>query len=70
MPSPSVRAGTASSPTMLRVFTNRPGLTLAGLAIAGTALGFQHFSATLRENELRQKNNPLYVSVDRSGGGI
>ncbi|KAK3990123.1 hypothetical protein QBC44DRAFT_369445 [Cladorrhinum sp. PSN332] len=70
MPSPSVRAGTTtSSPTMLRVFTNRPGLTLAGLAIAGAAFGFQHFSTTLRENELRQKKS-LYVSVDRSGGGV
>ncbi|KAK4165933.1 hypothetical protein QBC43DRAFT_287268 [Cladorrhinum sp. PSN259] len=75
MPSPSVppHTTTASSPTMLRVFTTRPRLTIAGLAIAGAALGFQHFSATLRENELRQKRSAashLYVSVDRSGGGI
>ncbi|KAK4463718.1 hypothetical protein QBC42DRAFT_172891, partial [Cladorrhinum samala] len=53
--------------------STHPRLTVVGLALAGTALGFQHFSTTLRENELRQKRSAashLYVSVDRSGGGI
>jgi len=63
----------SSSPSALRIFTRHPRLTLAGLAILGTGLGIRHISSSLRDNELAQKNSAaqnLYVSVDRSGGGI
>ncbi|KAK4134342.1 hypothetical protein BT67DRAFT_316192 [Trichocladium antarcticum] len=65
IPSPS------TSPT-LRMLTRRPALTIAGLALAGACLGFKHVSKTLHENEQAQKNaaRNLYVSVDRSGGGV
>ncbi|KAK0641607.1 hypothetical protein B0T16DRAFT_461650 [Cercophora newfieldiana] len=45
-------------------------LTLAGLALVGTGLAFKHVATAMRENEAAQKNSGLYVSVDRSGGGI
>ncbi|KAL2175708.1 uncharacterized protein P884DRAFT_331162 [Thermothelomyces heterothallicus CBS 202.75] len=50
-----------------------PRLTLAGLAILGTGLGFRRISSSIRENELAQKNSEaqnFYVSVERSGGGV
>lgn len=64
-----------SNPTssLLRIFTRRPALTFVGLALTGAGLGFMRVSKMLRENELAQKNSAkpnLYVSVDRSGGGI
>ena len=45
-------------------------LTLVGLALVGTGVGIKYVATTMRENELAQKNSGLYVSVDRSGGGI
>jgi hypothetical protein len=35
-------------------------------------MGFRHVSRTFRQNEEAQKKTPsnLYVTVDRSGGGI
>ncbi|KAK4107917.1 hypothetical protein N656DRAFT_784671 [Canariomyces notabilis] len=62
-----------SSTSPLRILTRHPALTFAGLALAGAGLGFRHVAATLRDNELAQKNSAarnFYVSVDRSGGGI
>ncbi|KAL2189651.1 hypothetical protein L209DRAFT_749503 [Thermothelomyces heterothallicus CBS 203.75] len=69
------RANSASSPSpsTFRIFTRYPRLTLAGLAILGTGLGFRRISSSIRENELAQKNSEaqnFYVSVERSGGGV
>jgi len=41
-----------------------------GLALVGTGAGIKYVATTMRENELAQKSSGLYVSVDRSGGGI
>ncbi|KAL2023062.1 hypothetical protein VTK56DRAFT_3972 [Thermocarpiscus australiensis] len=63
----------SSTSSALRILSRRPGLTLAGLALAGTWLGFRHISSRRRDNELAQKNSAvpnLHVTVDRSGGGI
>ncbi|KAH6856640.1 hypothetical protein B0I37DRAFT_443289 [Chaetomium sp. MPI-CAGE-AT-0009] len=69
-PRPTPTASPASSP--LRVFARHPRLTIAGLAIVGTCLGFRHVARSFRENELRQQSIPgnRYVSVERSGGGL
>ncbi|KAK0620351.1 hypothetical protein B0T14DRAFT_567106 [Immersiella caudata] len=45
-------------------------LTLAGIALVGTGVAFKYVATTMRDNELAQKNSGLYVSVDRSGGGV
>ena len=47
-------------------------MTVAALALgAGAAAGFKYVAATMRENEAAQRRaDSLYVSVDRSGGGI
>ncbi|KAK3688601.1 hypothetical protein B0T22DRAFT_459889 [Podospora appendiculata] len=63
---------TSSLPLFLR---RRPGLAFVGLVMAGTGLGFKYVATTIRNNELAQKNDiaghqNLYVTVDRSGGGI
>ncbi|KAK4251486.1 hypothetical protein C7999DRAFT_27902 [Corynascus novoguineensis] len=66
-------SASSPSPSTLRIFTRHPRLTLAGLAILGTGLGFRHISSSYRDNELAQKNSAaqnFYVSVDRSGGGV
>ncbi|KAK4155797.1 hypothetical protein C8A00DRAFT_13175 [Chaetomidium leptoderma] len=68
-----VTSSPSPSPSPLRIFTRHPRLALAGLALVGTGLGFRHISSTYRDNEAAQKNSAaqnLYVSVDRSGGGI
>ncbi|KAL2159936.1 hypothetical protein VTH06DRAFT_2069 [Thermothelomyces fergusii] len=66
-------SASSPSPSTFRIFARHPRLTLAGLAILGTGLGFRRISASIRENELAQKRlgaHNLYVSVERSGGGI
>ncbi|KAK1759345.1 hypothetical protein QBC47DRAFT_371684 [Echria macrotheca] len=46
-------------------------LTLVTLAaLAATGASFRYVARNMRENELAQKSSGLYVSVDRSGGGI
>jgi hypothetical protein len=47
-------------------------MTVAALALgAGAAAGFKYVAATMRENEAAQRRaDSLYVSVDRSGGGV
>ncbi|KAK4454334.1 hypothetical protein QBC34DRAFT_157092 [Podospora aff. communis PSN243] len=45
-------------------------LTLAAVALVGTGAAFKYVATTMRENELAQRSSGLYVSVDRSGGGI
>ncbi|KAK4236990.1 hypothetical protein C8A03DRAFT_35103 [Achaetomium macrosporum] len=63
---------TPTPQSALRIFTRHPRLTLSGFALLGIGLGIRHRARTLRNNELRQKNSEgsLYVSVDRSGGGV
>ncbi|KAK4043411.1 hypothetical protein C8A01DRAFT_32537 [Parachaetomium inaequale] len=63
---------TSPSASALRIFTRHPRLTIAGLAILGTGMGFRHVSRSYRQNEEAQKKSAsnLYVTVDRSGGGI
>ncbi|KAL2153199.1 hypothetical protein VTH82DRAFT_4354 [Thermothelomyces myriococcoides] len=66
-------SASSPSPSTFRIFTRHPRLTLAGLAILGTGLGFRRIASSIRENELAQKNSRtpnFYVSVERSGGGI
>ncbi|KAK4193836.1 hypothetical protein QBC35DRAFT_7570 [Podospora australis] len=66
-----VRTPSSASSTVLRPITRRPGLAVAGLAIAGAAYGIQHLATAFRENDAAQKRSAtFYVSVDRSGGGI
>ncbi|KAK3318449.1 hypothetical protein B0H66DRAFT_603035 [Apodospora peruviana] len=54
--------------------TRRPTLTAFAFALASVGFGFKYISVTLRRNELAQKSDAsgpnLYVTVDRSGGGI
>ncbi|KAI6093537.1 hypothetical protein F4821DRAFT_252543 [Hypoxylon rubiginosum] len=54
--------------------TRHPGLALAALAATGLVAAVQYERSSLKRNERLQKNSPenpnLYVSVDRSGGGI
>ncbi|KAK3899065.1 hypothetical protein C8A05DRAFT_18448, partial [Staphylotrichum tortipilum] len=50
-----------------------PRLTIVSFVLLGTSLGFRHVAKSMRDNDIAQKNSPdgqLYVSVDRSGGGI
>ncbi|KAL2133090.1 hypothetical protein VTI74DRAFT_2958 [Chaetomium olivicolor] len=72
MPTPS-RASAPSASSPLRVFSKHPRLTVAGVLLVGTGLGFRHVASTLAKNELAQKNSAassFYVTVERSGGGI
>ncbi|OIW31965.1 hypothetical protein CONLIGDRAFT_678404 [Coniochaeta ligniaria NRRL 30616] len=48
----------------------RPGLVILGTAAVGFIAGFKYKASSYKRNELAQKNSGLYVSVDRSGGGI
>ncbi|XXG94393.1 hypothetical protein Hte_000648 [Hypoxylon texense] len=54
--------------------TRHPGLALTALVATGVLATVQYKRSSLKRNERLQKNsaeNPnLYVSVDRSGGGI
>ncbi|KAI2618829.1 hypothetical protein GGR54DRAFT_144404 [Hypoxylon sp. NC1633] len=54
--------------------TRRPGLALAAVVAVGVVAAVQYRRSALTRNEAAQKNSPehpnLYVSVDRSGGGI
>ncbi|VBB83849.1 Putative protein of unknown function [Podospora comata] len=63
---------TTSSPAMKRGVSRNPRLAAATLALTLTALAVQQVSSfRTRENEsARRKAGDLYVSVDRSGGGI
>lgn len=49
-------------------------MTVAALALGAgaAAAGFKYVAATMRENEAaqRRRTDSLYVSVDRSGGGV
>ncbi|KAI1107448.1 hypothetical protein F4804DRAFT_329182 [Jackrogersella minutella] len=54
--------------------TRHPVLALAAVAVTGLAATVQYKRSALQRNEKAQKNSAdhpnLYVSVDRSGGGI
>lgn len=57
----------------MRPLARRPGLMFAALTIVGATLGFRYQASIIRNNDLAQKNSDssnLYVSVERSGGGI
>ncbi|KAH8889884.1 hypothetical protein GQ53DRAFT_825290 [Thozetella sp. PMI_491] len=59
--------------TSMRPIVRRPGLVLAAFTVVGVAVGFRYQASKFRSNELAQKNSGspnLYVSVERSGGGI
>ncbi|KAL2255848.1 hypothetical protein VTK26DRAFT_2621 [Humicola hyalothermophila] len=63
----------STSSAFFRMFSRRPGLAFAAMTLTGVGLGFRHASRAFRENERAQTNSPgqnLYVSVDRSGGGV
>ncbi|KAK0672247.1 hypothetical protein QBC41DRAFT_299735 [Cercophora samala] len=63
---------TSTSPAMKRGVSRHPRLAAATLALTLTALAAQQLSSSrARENDsARKKAGDLYVSVDRSGGGI
>ncbi|KAL1868759.1 hypothetical protein VTK73DRAFT_3511 [Phialemonium thermophilum] len=66
----NARPASASSP---RPLLRRPGILLFTALVAGSAVGLKYMASKMRENELAQKNSSspnLYVTVDRSGGGI
>ncbi|KAK4146839.1 uncharacterized protein C8A04DRAFT_25417 [Dichotomopilus funicola] len=70
---PSPKAAAASPPpSALRIFSKHPRLTAAGLVVLGTGFALRRMSGAYAEREQAQKRVPsnLYVSVDRSGGGI
>ncbi|KAK4197255.1 hypothetical protein QBC40DRAFT_267799 [Triangularia verruculosa] len=70
---PAATATTAtSSPAMKRGLSRHPRLAAATLALTLTAVTVQQLSSSrARENEsARKKNGDLFVTVDRSGGGI
>ncbi|KAH9909111.1 hypothetical protein F4778DRAFT_213609 [Xylariomycetidae sp. FL2044] len=50
------------------------GLVLAAIAVTGVAAGIQYKRSSMTRNERAQSGDAgspnLYVSVDRSGGGI
>ncbi|KAK2067770.1 hypothetical protein P8C59_001479 [Phyllachora maydis] len=51
----------------------RPGVLVVSVAAFGVGWGFSYFASKQRRNELAQKNSAtpnLYVSVERSGGGV
>ena len=51
--------------------SGHPYLTAAGLSVLGTVWLFRHMRNAIRDNDLYQKNNhPLYVTTERSGGGV
>lgn len=51
--------------------SRHPYLTAAGLSVLGTVWLFRHMRNAIRDNDLYQKNNhPLYVTTERSGGGV
>ncbi|KAK0735782.1 hypothetical protein B0T21DRAFT_368513 [Apiosordaria backusii] len=69
--SSSSSSSTSSAPAMKRGLSRHPRLAAATLALTLTALTVQQLSSRARENEsARKKEGDLYVSVDRSGGGI
>lgn len=50
--------------------SRRPGLVILGTAAVGFIAGFKYKASSYKRNELVQRDSGLYVSVDRSGGGI
>lgn len=60
----------ASIQPVLRTFFRRPGLVILGTAAVGFIAGFKYKASSYKRNELVQRDSGLYVSVDRSGGGI
>ncbi|KAK2067769.1 hypothetical protein P8C59_001479 [Phyllachora maydis] len=53
--------------------SRRPGVLVVSVAAFGVGWGFSYFASKQRRNELAQKNSAtpnLYVSVERSGGGV
>ncbi|KAI1779734.1 hypothetical protein F4818DRAFT_437039 [Hypoxylon cercidicola] len=54
--------------------TRHPGFALAAVVATGVLATMQYKRSSLNRNERLQKNSAetpnLYVSVDRSGGGI
>ncbi|KAH8912377.1 hypothetical protein BR93DRAFT_922337 [Coniochaeta sp. PMI_546] len=65
-----INSKTAANQAVLRPFFRRPGLVILGTAAVGFIAGFKYKASSYKKNELAQKNAGLYVSVDRSGGGI
>ncbi|KAI1766235.1 hypothetical protein GGR53DRAFT_464633 [Hypoxylon sp. FL1150] len=68
------RAPRIATSSRLGGVTRHPGLALAALAATGLVVAVQYQRSSFKRNERLQKNSPenpnLYVSVDRSGGGI
>ena len=55
---------------LIRRDSRRPGLVILGTAAVAFFAGFRYKAASYEKNERAQKSSGLYVSVDRSGGGI
>ncbi|KAK4172847.1 hypothetical protein QBC36DRAFT_68481 [Triangularia setosa] len=73
-PAAAATTTSSSSPAMKRGVSRHPRLAAATLALTLTALTVQQLSSSssrARENEsARKKDGDLFVTVDRSGGGI
>lgn len=54
---------------LTRAPSRRPALVILATAAVGFAAGFRYKAARYKKNEAAQKDG-LYVSVDRSGGGV
>ncbi len=53
--------------------SRRPALVLAACTVVAATVGFRYQASIIRNNEQAQKNSGspnLYVTVERSGGGI
>ncbi|KAB5572023.1 hypothetical protein GE09DRAFT_1282490 [Coniochaeta sp. 2T2.1] len=48
----------------------RPGLVILTTAAVGFIAGFRYKASSYKRNEAAQREGGLYVSVDRSGGGV